>query len=102
MNFADFIITPEQAYAIINSSNRLVLDHFSEKKVFFNEFKKGDEGLFYYDDVNDESILLAPKSKLDKCTWFLDHGYIEAVCGNVRVWNGDVYIKPEHESDGLV
>lgn len=96
-------ITSEQAFAIINASNRFVIDHSSEKKVFFGEIDDfGNEALFYYDEAEDEPILLAPKCKLEKCTWYLDHGYIEADLDGVRVWNGDVYIKPERVHSALV
>lgn len=96
-------ITSEQAFAIINSSNRLVLDNSSDKKVFFGEMDEhGNEALFYYDEAEDEPILLAPKCKLEKCTWYLDHDYIEADLGDVRVWNGTVYIKPGRVHSALV
>lgn len=96
-------ITTEQAYTIIDSSKRLVLDYVSDKKVFFGEMDEySNEALFYYDEADDEPILLAPKCKLDKCTWYLDHGYIEANLDGVRVWNGTVYIKPERIHSALV
>lgn len=113
------IITPEQAYAIIASDKRLVLDEGSEQKVFFTEtiddiiFAKADASpaetkneakmiLCYYDEYDDECVAIVDKETLDKCEWHLDRDYIEADLGDCRKWCGRIYVVPEEETAALV
>ena len=95
-------ITPEQAYAIINSPNRLVLEHYSELEVYFTENENDELELFFYDESNDEPVFVASKKKLDNCTWTIDKGEIAAYLGEDCVFIGNVYIMPASELDALV
>lgn len=95
-------ITPQQAYDIINSNERVVSELNNEQKVFFEEDMDGKEALFYYDEEDDNSVILAYKTKLDQCQWVVDKDYIEATIGNITVFQGTILIKPSRDYESLV
>ena len=95
-------ITPQQAYDIINSSERVVSELNIEQKVFFEEDMDGKEALFYYDEDDDNSVILAYKTKLDQCQWVVDKDYIEATIGKITVFQGTILIKPSRDYESLV
>ena len=96
-------ITPQQAYDIINSTNtRIVKDLRTDLEVFFSEDMDDKEALFSYDPSDDNSLVVAYKSKMDECEWTLDKDYIEASVGDEVVFQGKILIKPTRDEDSLV
>ena len=95
-------ITPQQAYDIINSNERVVNELNVDQEVFFGEDMDGKEALFYYDEDDDNSVILAYKTKLDQCEWIIVKDYIKATIGNITVFQGIILIKPTGDYDSLV
>lgn len=88
-------ITFEQAKEIIKSDKRLILDIFSETRVYFFELDDGDIELNTYNTIEDTPETLLNCNQLNIAKWELVGHYLCAYIDDELKWKGKVYIKPE-------